>query len=116
MCVCVVLYCSVTVNTVYYTTKTFHCVYRYYWYNRVIRVSDDIGDAGEFNWQLLICMFCAWLITYLCLFRGIKSSGKVSGWAYCYTEIFFYDASLFPKFKVLCTLFYSMIDLVNLRT
>ena len=58
--------------------------YRYYWYNRVLHVSDDIGDAGEFNWQLLICMFCAWLITYLCLFRGIKSSGKVSGHVYCF--------------------------------
>ena len=58
--------------------------YKYYWYNHVIHVSDDIGDADEFKWQLLICMFCAWLITYLCLFRGIKSSGKVSGRVYCF--------------------------------
>ncbi|XP_065914626.1 sodium- and chloride-dependent glycine transporter 2-like isoform X1 [Dysidea avara] len=52
--------------------------YKYYWYNHVIHVSNDIGDADEFKWQLLICMFCAWLITYLCLFRGIKSSGKAA--------------------------------------
>ena len=56
----------------------------------MIHVSDDIGDAGEFNWQLLICLFCAWVITYLCLFRGIKSSGKVCMYFPMFREPIFY--------------------------
>ncbi|XP_065914668.1 N-terminal EF-hand calcium-binding protein 1-like isoform X3 [Dysidea avara] len=70
-------------NYVQSVTNESGCL-QYYWYNHVIHVSDDIGIAGEFNWLLLTCLFCAWLITYLCLFRGIKSSGKRSNFGWCW--------------------------------
>lgn len=55
------------------------CVfYRYFWYNDALGASDDIGRAASFNWKLFLCLLLAWVVVYLCLFRGIKSAGKVS--------------------------------------
>lgn len=50
---------------------------RYFWYNNALDASDSIGVAGNFNWKLFLCLLLAWVVVYLCLFRGIKSSGKV---------------------------------------
>ncbi|WAR14889.1 S6A13-like protein [Mya arenaria] len=43
----------------------------------VLQLSDGIGTAGAVRWPLLLCLFCAWLIVFLTLIKGIKSSGKV---------------------------------------
>lgn len=51
---------------------------RYYWYNTALEASSDIAVAGVFNWRMLLCLMAAWVIIYLCLFKGIQSSGKVS--------------------------------------
>ena len=50
---------------------------RYFWYNSAVGASTDIATGGTFNWKLLLCLFAAWVLIYLCLFRGIESSGKV---------------------------------------
>ena len=52
-----------------------HC--RYYWYTSAAEASEDIGVAARFNWQMFICLLLAWIFVYLCLFKGIQSSGKV---------------------------------------
>ena len=50
---------------------------RYFWYNDALGASDSIGRAASFNWKIFLCLLLAWVVVYLCLFRGIKSSGKV---------------------------------------
>ncbi|XP_071837650.1 sodium- and chloride-dependent glycine transporter 1-like isoform X2 [Apostichopus japonicus] len=43
-------------------------------------VLQDSGDAGNFGhivWQLALCLLLAWTIVFICLARGVKSSGKV---------------------------------------
>lgn len=50
---------------------------RYFWYNSAVQASSHIGSAGVFNWKMFLCLFAAWVLIYLCLFRGIESSGKV---------------------------------------
>lgn len=50
---------------------------RYYWYVNSLQASSDIDVAGGFNWRLLLTLCAAWIIVYLCIFKGIKSSGKV---------------------------------------
>ena len=41
-------------------------------------MSTGIDDgADEFKWQLVLCLLFAWIIIFLCLIKGIKSSGKV---------------------------------------
>jgi len=40
--------------------------------------SDGIHDLGQLRWQLCLCLLAAWVIVFLSLIKGIKSSGKVS--------------------------------------
>ena len=40
--------------------------------------SDRIEDAGEMLWDLTLVLLLAWILTYVCVVRGIKSSGKVT--------------------------------------
>ncbi|CAG0888136.1 unnamed protein product [Cyprideis torosa] len=37
----------------------------------------DIGNIGGIQWELTLSLLAAWIIVFLCLIKGIKSSGKV---------------------------------------
>ena len=37
----------------------------------------EFGDIGEIQWDLTLCLLLSWLIVFLCLMKGVKSSGKV---------------------------------------
>ena len=45
--------------------------------NKILQQSDGLHDMGVVNWQLLLCFIAAWIIIYLCVIKGVKSSGKV---------------------------------------
>ena len=34
-------------------------------------------QIGEIKWDLSLCLLLSWIIVFFCLFKGIKSSGKV---------------------------------------
>eukprot|EP00064_Thunnus_orientalis_P002224 superscaffoldBa00000155_g2231 len=44
--------------------------------NRVLRMSDDMS-LGKVHWDLALCLLLAWIICYFCIWKGIKSTGKV---------------------------------------
>lgn len=44
----------------------------------VLDISDGIGDLGEVRLPILGCLAVSWVVVFLCLIRGVKSSGKVS--------------------------------------
>lgn len=48
-----------------------------FWERYVLRITDSIDDFGEMRWQLVVCLILAWILVYFCLWKGIKSSGKV---------------------------------------
>ncbi|XP_073704394.1 sodium- and chloride-dependent glycine transporter 1 isoform X1 [Garra rufa] len=48
-----------------------------YWRNYVLNVSDGIGNFGEVRLPILGCLAVSWVVVFLCLIRGVKSSGKV---------------------------------------
>ena len=50
----------------------FHC--RKY----VFEQTDGVDNPGEVKWQLALCLLLAWIIVYFCIFKGVKSVGKVS--------------------------------------
>lgn len=52
----------------------------------MLRITDNIDDMGLPQWDLALCLLLAWILIYLCLVRGIKSSGK----AVYFTAIFPY--------------------------
>ena len=54
---------------------------------RVLRLNDEETDRGEVLytmdnlggvlWDLVGCNLAAWVLVFLCLFKGVQSSGKV---------------------------------------
>ncbi|XP_043925499.1 sodium-dependent proline transporter [Protopterus annectens] len=50
-----------------------------YWSRYVLHIqgSSGIGDPGSIRWNLCLCLLLAWIIVYLCILKGVKSSGKV---------------------------------------
>lgn len=42
-----------------------------------IQGSSGIGDPGRIRWNLCLCLLLSWTIVYLCILKGVKSSGKV---------------------------------------
>ncbi|XP_033627491.1 sodium- and chloride-dependent GABA transporter ine-like isoform X1 [Asterias rubens] len=48
-----------------------------YFHNRVLQITDRIDDTGSMRWELFALLLVSWIIVYLCLFKGLKTSGKV---------------------------------------
>ncbi|XP_030649144.1 sodium-dependent proline transporter [Chanos chanos] len=50
-----------------------------FWNEKVLGVNLSAGlhDPGPVRWQLALCLFAAWVIIFLCILKGIRSSGKV---------------------------------------
>lgn len=53
----------------------------YFWYRWTLNVSADISDSGPVQWRLLLCLAASWAVVYLCVIRGIETTGKVSACA-----------------------------------
>ncbi|XP_042205325.1 sodium-dependent neutral amino acid transporter B(0)AT3-like isoform X2 [Homarus americanus] len=49
----------------------------YFWYRETLEISQDISHPERFNWKIAVCLLVAWFLTYLCMAKGIASSGKV---------------------------------------
>ena len=45
---------------------------------RVLAISNGINEPGTIKWDLALCLLLAWIVVYFCIWKGIKSSGKVS--------------------------------------
>ncbi|TRY76813.1 hypothetical protein TCAL_11859 [Tigriopus californicus] len=58
-----------------------------YFTRNVLELSPGLEDLGGMRWQLVFCLFLAWAIVFLVLYKGVKSLGKMV-----------YFTSLFPYF------------------
>ncbi|XP_013175474.1 PREDICTED: sodium- and chloride-dependent glycine transporter 1-like [Papilio xuthus] len=75
-----------------------------YFTNKVLGLSSGIEETGQVRWSMALCLFAAWLIVFLCLFKGVQSSGKVV-----------YFTALFP-YVVLVILFFRGVTLPGAST
>jgi len=51
-----------------------------FWEKYVLNINDgllEFGDIGSFGYQLPCALALSWIIVFLCLMKGVKSSGKV---------------------------------------
>ncbi|XP_008058900.1 sodium-dependent neutral amino acid transporter B(0)AT3, partial [Carlito syrichta] len=48
----------------------------YFWYRQTLNISADIHDSGTIQWRILICLAACWAVVYLCVIRGIETTGK----------------------------------------
>ncbi|VDH94761.1 solute carrier family 6 (neurotransmitter transporter, amino acid) member 5/7/9/14 [Mytilus galloprovincialis] len=49
-----------------------------YFYNRVLNVSGSLGNVGGIQWELALCLLLCWVVVFVCLVRGIRTSGKIA--------------------------------------
>jgi Sodium:neurotransmitter symporter family len=44
---------------------------------RMLRLSTGIDVIGPVMWDLALSLLLAWIISFLCMIKGIKTTGKV---------------------------------------
>uniref|UniRef100_A0A4W5KSW8 Transporter n=1 Tax=Hucho hucho TaxID=62062 RepID=A0A4W5KSW8_9TELE len=44
---------------------------------RVLSISTGIEQIGSLRWELALCLLLAWILCYFCVWKGVKSTGKV---------------------------------------
>ncbi|XP_034470661.1 sodium- and chloride-dependent GABA transporter 2-like [Hippoglossus hippoglossus] len=48
-----------------------------FWQRRVLGLSGGIEEMGSVRWDLAGCLLLSWIVCYFCVWKGVKSSGKV---------------------------------------
>uniref|UniRef100_A0A3Q1G9V4 Transporter n=1 Tax=Acanthochromis polyacanthus TaxID=80966 RepID=A0A3Q1G9V4_9TELE len=48
----------------------------HFWYRKTLNTTPTIEEDGGLQWWILLCHICAWSVLYLCVIRGIETSGK----------------------------------------
>ncbi|XP_077058545.1 sodium- and chloride-dependent GABA transporter 2-like [Siphateles boraxobius] len=48
-----------------------------FWERRVLALSGGIEEVGKINWEILLCLIAMWIVSYFCIWKGVKSTGKV---------------------------------------
>lgn len=49
----------------------------YFWYRETLNISPSVDERGSLNWWVVVSLLAAWIIVFLCMVKGIASSGKV---------------------------------------
>uniref|UniRef100_A0A3Q1IHC7 Transporter n=1 Tax=Anabas testudineus TaxID=64144 RepID=A0A3Q1IHC7_ANATE len=49
-----------------------------FWEREVLRLSSNLDELGPISWKLALCLAAVWLICYFCVWKGVKSTGKVT--------------------------------------
>ncbi|CAL8121342.1 unnamed protein product [Orchesella dallaii] len=95
-------YCALMAITVYFffasfakdlpwsvcddTDKDYNCTFvseenyaELYYYTEVFPQKENLDDGlGKLHWKLALCLVLSWLLVFLSLVKGVKSSGKVA--------------------------------------
>ena len=48
-----------------------------FWVVEALDQSQGYYDVNRFNWGMVACLLAAWFVIFICIRKGIKSSGKV---------------------------------------
>jgi solute carrier family 6 amino acid transporter-like protein 5/7/9/14 len=53
----------------------------------VLRLTTGIDVVGPVMWDLALSLLLAWVVSFLCMIKGIKSTGKVTRGSFWHTFI-----------------------------
>uniref|UniRef100_A0A8C6LLT0 Transporter n=1 Tax=Nothobranchius furzeri TaxID=105023 RepID=A0A8C6LLT0_NOTFU len=45
--------------------------------NKVLNISSGLDEPGRMNWELMLCLVAVWVLVYFCVWKGVKSTGKI---------------------------------------
>uniref|UniRef100_A0A8C6UUU9 Transporter n=1 Tax=Neogobius melanostomus TaxID=47308 RepID=A0A8C6UUU9_9GOBI len=48
-----------------------------FWEREVLHLSDNLDSLGPVSWKLALCLVAVWIVCYFCVWKGVKSTGKV---------------------------------------
>ncbi|KAJ3583210.1 hypothetical protein NHX12_034181 [Muraenolepis orangiensis] len=48
-----------------------------FWENKVLGISEGLDHPGRINWEMLLCLMAVWVLVYFCVWKGVKSTGKI---------------------------------------
>uniref|UniRef100_A0A670I640 Sodium- and chloride-dependent taurine transporter n=1 Tax=Podarcis muralis TaxID=64176 RepID=A0A670I640_PODMU len=48
-----------------------------FWEHNVLSLSSGIDEPGVVKWDLALCLLLVWVICFFCIWKGVKSTGKV---------------------------------------
>ncbi|XP_076330985.1 sodium- and chloride-dependent GABA transporter 2-like [Tachypleus tridentatus] len=48
-----------------------------FWERKILKISNGIDEIGAVNWDLALCLLLVWILCYFCIWKGVKSTGKV---------------------------------------
>ncbi|XP_048776130.2 uncharacterized protein LOC125680508 isoform X2 [Ostrea edulis] len=49
-----------------------------YFYNEVLKRSGSMNELGSIQYELALCLLLCWIIVFICLVKGVRTSGKVA--------------------------------------
>ena len=55
--------------------------------HKILHISDSIGNLGSMGWEVTVSLLFSWILVYLCLMKGVKSSGKVRHVIFCLSPL-----------------------------
>lgn len=44
---------------------------------KVLRLSGGLHELGNISYEMVLCLIATWIIVYFCMWKGVKSTGKV---------------------------------------
>nr|XP_046239527.1 sodium- and chloride-dependent GABA transporter 2-like isoform X2 [Scatophagus argus] len=50
---------------------------REFWERRILNITGSVHELGSIRWELALCLLLSWIICYFCVWKGVKSTGKV---------------------------------------
>ncbi|KAK9514745.1 hypothetical protein VZT92_025437 [Zoarces viviparus] len=48
-----------------------------FWERKVLRLSGGLHEPGDISYEMVLCLIITWIIVYFCMWKGVKSTGKV---------------------------------------
>ena len=59
------------------STTIFNILFCFMLRFNVLQISSGIDNVGYPSWYMAVSMVVAWVLVFLCIFKGVKSIGKV---------------------------------------
>ncbi|XP_067650898.1 sodium- and chloride-dependent glycine transporter 1-like [Haliotis asinina] len=71
------LYNQIAVSNAWKNLTLSHTAAEEFWQYKVLDISSGLGDIGSIQGHIVGCLIAFYVIMFFCIFRGIKSVGKV---------------------------------------